>query len=362
MDQDERIRRQLAEWRDGLIDLTKRNGLLYCKVGRSRSIVSIINPTASAVVTQLFASRNAGWGFAYPEEPSGLVDEDLALSPGDVAASSPRGLEQVLGDGGTSQAQAVISGGAVQKVLQVADPERLPNMLRNLERRATTEFNDKGIRILHLGVGMLSWTEGGGIQVRSPLLLIPVELKRPSPLVPYGLFATEDDPAVNPPLAVKLSQDFGIDLPPLPEDELNAEAYLSAVERAVRRQDAWSVSADVILGAFTFHKEAMYRDLLENEDKVASHSLVRAISGDTAAASDLEFEPTAEDELDAKEPPEKLTCILDADSTQRQCIIAARDGRTFVMDGPPGTGKSQTIANTIAPGPRQSPEVDLLTW
>ena len=39
--------------------------------------------------------------------------------------------------------------------------------------------------------------------------------------------------------------------------------------------------------------------------------------------------------------------ILDADSSQRASIAAALDGRSFVMDGPPGTGKSQTIANMI---------------
>lgn len=348
MDQEERVRRQLAEWRDGLIDLTKRNGLLYCKVGRSRSIVSITEPSANEVVAQLFASRKPGWGFAYPDESSAVADGNPVLAPSEMGASRTRGVTPVPAERGQDRAEVANSEGAAQKVLQVADRERLPNMLRNLERRSTTEFNDKGIRILHLGVGMLDWTEGGGIQVRSPLLLIPVELKRPSPLMPFGLFATEDDPAVNPPLSVKLAQDFGIELPPLPEDELDPGDYLSAVERAVRSQEAWSVSPEVILGAFTFHKEAMYRDLLENEDKVASHPLVRAISGDISAAGDLEFEPTGEDELDSKEPPETLACILDADSTQRQCIIAARDRRTFVMDGPPGTGKSQTIANTIA--------------
>jgi very-short-patch-repair endonuclease len=39
--------------------------------------------------------------------------------------------------------------------------------------------------------------------------------------------------------------------------------------------------------------------------------------------------------------------VLDADSSQRACIAAAVEGRSFVMDGPPGTGKSQTIANMI---------------
>src|SRR6266852_552258 len=39
--------------------------------------------------------------------------------------------------------------------------------------------------------------------------------------------------------------------------------------------------------------------------------------------------------------------ILDADSSQRACVMAALAGRSFTIDGPPGTGKSQTIANMI---------------
>ena len=39
--------------------------------------------------------------------------------------------------------------------------------------------------------------------------------------------------------------------------------------------------------------------------------------------------------------------VLDADASQRAAIAAALDGRSFVLDGPPGTGKSQTIANMI---------------
>src|SRR5262249_41588505 len=35
-------------------------------------------------------------------------------------------------------------------------------------------------------------------------------------------------------------------------------------------------------------------------------------------------------------------------SSQRRAIAAAIAGNSFVMDGPPGTGKSQTIANMIA--------------
>src|SRR6202020_617319 len=40
--------------------------------------------------------------------------------------------------------------------------------------------------------------------------------------------------------------------------------------------------------------------------------------------------------------------VLDADSSQRNAIDSVVAGRSLVIHGPPGTGKSQTIANLIA--------------
>ena len=57
--------------------------------------------------------------------------------------------------------------------------------------------------------------------------------------------------------------------------------------------------------------------------------------------------PAAAD-LDRVVPPEAVGHILDADSSQHEAIEAVKCGAHLVMDGPPGTGKSQTIANIIA--------------
>ena len=40
--------------------------------------------------------------------------------------------------------------------------------------------------------------------------------------------------------------------------------------------------------------------------------------------------------------------ILDADSSQQEAVLAANNGKDFIISGAPGTGKSQTIANIIA--------------
>ena len=40
--------------------------------------------------------------------------------------------------------------------------------------------------------------------------------------------------------------------------------------------------------------------------------------------------------------------MVDADSSQQWAINSALKGQNLVIEGPPGTGKSQTIANLIA--------------
>lgn len=95
----------------------------------------------------------------------------------------------------------------------------------------------------------------------------------------------------------------------------------------------------------------MYRDLLDNEDVIAAHAGVAALAsggGQELQDASFYFDEIPEDQIDRQAPPEQTPVILDADSSQRACIAAALAGRSFVMDGPPGTGKSQTIANMIA--------------
>ena len=54
------------------------------------------------------------------------------------------------------------------------------------------------------------------------------------------------------------------------------------------------------------------------------------------------------DELDQKRHTRNTLCPLDADSSQLAAVFAAEEGLTFVLEGPPGTGKSQTITNLVS--------------
>jgi len=62
-------------------------------------------------------------------------------------------------------------------------------------------------------------------------------------------------------------------------------------------------------------------------------------NGDSLHAEDYRIDERPE----ADEP-----LIYEADSSQHSAIIDVLSGRSIVVDGPPGCGKSQTITNVIA--------------
>jgi very-short-patch-repair endonuclease len=226
-----------------------------------------------------------------------------------------------------------------------------------LARRASTEFMDRGIWVLYLGIGMLRWSDPADQRAEpqdSPLLLLPVRLEPAAGGSDWKLGPTEDEALVNPALWLKLESELGISLPDLePEEPISVAPMMAQIARAIASQHDWSIHDRVVLSTFSFHKEAMYRDLRDNFDQIVGHPIVGALATDAAhqggdATADFDFEPVPEAMLDSRFPPEQAATILDADASQRQCIAAALGGASFVMDGPPGTGKSQTIANMIA--------------
>src|SRR5262249_43783001 len=140
------------------------------------------------------------------------------------------------------------------------------------------------------------------------------------------------------------------DCPLDPENPECLPHYLRAVGEAVKHVPQWGVVESAALGVFNFQKLAMWEDLGRHRDPVESHPPCRAIAGDsTVSLGPPGALPVAAD-LDRLIPPEAVSHILDADSSQHEAIEAVKRGAHVVIDGPPGTGKSQTIANIIAEG------------
>ncbi|MGH8995708.1 MAG: DUF4011 domain-containing protein, partial [Acidimicrobiales bacterium] len=315
----------MGRWRDDLINLSRANRLLFFKHTKTASL-EIVTPGSTTILTRLNASARANqWEFFFPAS-----DEDGEGGPGNQKAPAP--TELVVGN---------------------KDAKGIESALRTLERKNNQFFLDKGLWVLYLGLGELEWIDPAErtTAVHSPLVLVPVQFSRSSLNDQFRVRLGEDDVVFNPSLSVKMDNDFGITMPSL--DDWNGtaiEEILDLVQAAVRQRTGWVARDRVVLTTFTFHKEAMYRDLLEHEGTIADHPMVQmlALGPDIPSALGFDFPDIPDDELDSHIHPEDLASIKDADSSQRRCIISARDGHSFVMDGPPGTGKSQTITNIIA--------------
>lgn len=316
------LTRQIGVWRDSLLNLNRRQRQLYFK-----------HSPNSTLELEGGAAR--------------LAD---GLSVGRRLALVAELEETIEGSDRRSVRRRAPSSRKIRTVVALdKNDAQLTRAVRNLQRQSDSAFIDRGVHILYLALGMINWVDPtNGEDVSSPILLVPVAIERDVTRGSLSIVVNEGDRQINPAVIVKFARDLGIDLGGLEPDDPYAE-IIAAAERSLQRQRGWTLSDRAVVSTFTFHKEAMYRDLEVNIDKVTASPLIQllALGGGSKRFDGFQFVPVDEASIDNTQPPEELHAILDADSSQRRCIDAAVGGHSFVMDGPPGSGKSQTIANVI---------------
>lgn len=221
--------------------------------------------------------------------------------------------------------------------------------MRGLAYKAKTQLEETGANNLYLAIGSLMW-ELDGRALRSPLVLVPVKLTSAGK---DGLYrVTLDETGQSTPnycLLEKLAQSHDLRIPGLAEPEedgfgIDLDAAFAAVRAAVSAKGlAFRVENTVDLSMLQFAKFRLWKDLDENWKEFAANSLVNhLISTPTELYSDA-VPVTPDVDLDAL----AAQCPIPADSSQLEAVASAVAGQTFVLEGPPGTGKSQTITNLL---------------
>ena len=242
------------------------------------------------------------------------------------------------------------------EVYVAIDVDELDGRLTNLYRTARATLSEGGANTLYLAVGFLSWTrdDKDDKRYRAPLILIPMVLKRKSMREGFSLTLHDDEARFNPTLVQMLRQDFELELPvaqgELPKDDhgLDIHGIWRQVSQAIVDIKGWEVLEDVVLSTFSFAKYLMWKDLVDRTDQLKQNSVVRHLieTPRDPYVSTVSFPDPKQ--LDQLHGPEETFCPLPADSSQLSAVMAAAKGKDFVLIGPPGTGKSQTIANMIA--------------
>lgn len=336
VDEDGITRAHVKGWAGELIDLSRRNHALFHRPTK-RSSLDLRAPDPLTLHRRL--TEGSPLGFFIP--PFSEVEDDAAADT--TSQKAPRWTIE----------RSLELAGPDEVVTDRTEGQDLQRTLTNLMRTSNQDWLDRAVRTLYVSFGQLGWTEDldGRELVSSPLVYLPVTLKRGSTRQPFLLERTDDDPVLNPSLVMKLSESFGIDLMPLADRVADLDTMDEVIEEIEELVDdlGWAVEHAAALKRATFHKESMYRDLMENIDIIAAHPIVRSLAGVTDGSQEDPASGVAhESELDRVAPPEQAHVVLDADASQRRAVLAAAQGVSFVMDGPPGTGKSQTIVNMIA--------------
>ncbi|MFD0716050.1 DUF3320 domain-containing protein [Paenibacillus sp. GCM10027626] len=228
----------------------------------------------------------------------------------------------------------------------------LERRLVHIYRSAKSALEENGANTLYLALGLLKWYESPASELPryAPIVLIPVEIIRKSSRQGYVVRARDEEPQMNITLLEMLKQDFGIGiegLDPLPQDEkgIALKQVFHVIRHALIQVSRWDVEEAAYLGLFSFGQFVMWNDIRTRADKLAENKIVASLMEGRLSWQEPLGE--AEQTLD-REHPSSLVIPISADSSQLSAIRAASDGRSFVLHGPPGTGKSQTITNMIA--------------
>ena len=329
---------RIEQWKNRLLDLTLRNRFLNFK--ETKSVIRFLGDPL-AIMAALEASRE----FSIQPEPEVMSKRDPRSKE---TYSSQRNEDAV-----NEHLQKELEHGRLHTSLSEYEN---PTRLTDLFRAARSSLEENGANTLFAAVGFLEWreTEKSDAVLKAPILLVPVQLRRKSVLEGFTLQRLDEDIHINVTLIEMLRQHFqkeitGLD--PLPEDaenRVNAPLIMQLFRDAVRDLPGWEVKSDVWLGQFSFTKFLLWRDLHTQLDALTKNRVVKHLIHGAGS----EYPNPAEDfhphELDDRFKPSEVFCTRGADSSQLAAIMAAAAGHDFVLEGPPGTGKSQTITNIIA--------------
>lgn len=235
--------------------------------------------------------------------------------------------------------------------------------IRTIRQKVVTLQEERGIQTGYLAIGLATWTEpetpGNLRPPAAPILLREVTIKRRSASEDDFDLELAEEAEFNPVLVHYLAEAFGAgaELSQLPEDpdekswEGIAESF-QALEAVCSRVPGFTTTSKLAIGSFSYQKLPMVRDLMSDLELLADSDVIAALAGDPEAQAALRTMSDSGEPIEPSRPdftpPQDEFLVLDADSSQNYAINAAFGGSHVVIKGPPGTGKSQTIANLIA--------------
>ncbi len=323
---EEKTKKQI--WERSLLDLSIRNNLVNMRMGAS------IMPIPTTSINDL--------------EDALALDADLVIAPWpkDVPPINDDPFQPNMPEEVDDLLHAEFEEGRLRTAFTQKELEK---NLGNLYRSSRSAIAETGANTLFLALGALRWIDAkrGNESRLAPLMLFPVDITRKSAAAGYTIRLRDDEPQINFSLLEMLRTDYDIvieGLDPLPADEAGVDTrlVLNTFASKIMDQPNWEILECAALGLFSFAQFVMWNDIRNREDDLRKNKIV-----DSMMEGHLTWQPEQLDP-DAAVDPDDLLLPVETDASQMLAVKAALDGKSFVLHGPPGTGKSQTITAIIA--------------
>lgn len=328
---------RIEGWRRSLLDLSYRNPLL--RLSASASVPLHVPSGALDLLVELITTGTR----LTIDEHSDIDDLHKAQGARTAADVDSGVLTDILEH--------------ERRIFAVLGFTEFLRRLRSLKRRARTAAEETGANPLYLAAGLLRWEEvgprgGRGPQGRAPLFLVPVTLTGGRGRTPFRISVDDTRETVaNISLVEKLRAEQGITLgpltdPPLYEGRIDVLSAAEQLRRLLLQEgmENFAVEESAHLALARFSTLDLWRDLSENWAHFMHRPAIRHLVERPGQHYD--------DAVAAPEPdPQAATTMrlpVPADGSQLEAVRWAAAGKSFILEGPPGTGKSQTITNLIA--------------
>ncbi|MDR2464021.1 MAG: DUF4011 domain-containing protein [Holosporales bacterium] len=342
---EQNIRARIVKWKKLLLDMTKRNRLLWYKaykVGTLKLERGIFDKEISSIhaiikslafnngVIEFIAdptiSRNGSQrSFVFFAETNDGNEDDEDDEDDDDIENEEKRREMI---------------------------KARTKSLLNISRKIKSEYEERGLNIGYIALGFLKWyeREDANTEVKSPLIMIPIKIEQEGRYAPFRVsLNTDEQILLNPVIEKKFETDFPSIFAGLPAAFDNSSAvdeFFRLINVKIADQLYWSIENEAVLDTFSFLNLAIWNDLDKNGELVVNNPLSRVLAGSERIDEGFVYEEGNLD-LDNVEAKNNLN-IYEVDSSQQEAIYRAKKGESFVIQGPPGTGKSQTITNIIA--------------
>lgn len=233
--------------------------------------------------------------------------------------------------------------------------------VRTIHNKAKENFEERGLETLSIGCGLATWeNKRAAWEPCAPVLLQRASLRPLGAAQDEFELSLTGEMEVNPTLLHVLKVDFDCEFDHaalaarIPDGIIDEpwelqETYEWISEQA-RRIPSFRVDGRLVLANFAYAKLAMVNDLDSASDELVAHDLIAALAGDEQAREAIRAQGPRPEAIPGPDrvPLADEFLVLDADSSQNYAINAVLAGQSLIIKGPPGTGKSQTIANLIA--------------